>query len=186
MLGYVVTVWLLLILYTGEARSTAVATGREVPNGRTAEEAAPALDNTRTIFDFFQGDSVPSAFALSGEVSAGADEAARLVIRHGGDVPSLVLAGHFRYGRAEVFVKGTGAAGAVTALRLRSGSADEIALVRLAAYLDLFAWFYSVGLHRLTLYSSRNFWVEKNSSWQAAHIAREAMILTRRISATQK
>ncbi|KAI4601438.1 hypothetical protein KJ359_011567 [Pestalotiopsis sp. 9143b] len=128
MLGYVVTVWLLLILYTGEARSTAVATGREVPNGRTAEEAAPALDNTRTIFDFFQGDSVPSAFALSGEVSAGADEAARLVIRHGGDVPSLVLAGHFRYGRAEVFVKGTGAAGAVTALRLRSGSADEIAL----------------------------------------------------------
>ncbi|KAI0176762.1 hypothetical protein BJ166DRAFT_7139 [Pestalotiopsis sp. NC0098] len=130
MLGYVVTVWLLLLIYyTGEARSTAVvATGREVPNGRTAEEVAPALDTTRTIFDFSQGDSVPSAFVLAGEVSTGADEGARLVIRHGGDVPSLALPGHFRYGRAEVFVKGIVAAGAVTALRLRSGSDDEIAL----------------------------------------------------------
>lgn len=188
MLGYVVTVWLLLLIYyTGEARSTAVvATGREVPNGRTAEEAAPALDNTRTIFDFFQGDSVPSAFALSGEVSTGADEGARLVVRHGGDSPSLALPGHFRYGRAEVFIKGIVADGAVTALRIRSGSDDDIALVRSAAYLDLFAWFYSVGLHRLTLYLSRNFCVEKSSLWQAAHIARVAMILNHRISTPQR
>lgn len=188
MLGYVVTVWLLLLIYyTGEARSTAVvATGREVPNGRTAEEVAPALDTTRTIFDFSQGDSVPSAFVLAGEVSTGADEGARLVIRHGGDVPSLALPGHFRYGRAEVFVKGIVAAGAVTALRLRSGSDDEIALVSSAAYLDLVAWFYSVGLHRLTLYLHRNFWVEKSSSWQAAHIARLDMRLTRRISTPRK
>ncbi|ETS87974.1 hypothetical protein PFICI_01802 [Pestalotiopsis fici W106-1] len=135
-----VTVCLLLqVLYIGEVRAAAVTSGRDIPNG-SADASAPALDATE-VFDF-QGRDIPSIFELSGEISTNvhdAEEGARLIVRQDHDATALVLPGSFQSGRVEVFVKSVVAAGVLVAVRLRSGSSDEIALELLGGEVSLVA-----------------------------------------------
>jgi hypothetical protein len=75
-----------------------------------------------------------SLFELSSEVSADdhdSEHGASLSIRNDDDAPTITLPKYFHYGKFEVFVKGVAADGIVTAVSLRSGNLDQIALVRL-------------------------------------------------------